>query len=186
MAGFYVSSKNHILAAVAAIVIAGTIRSTDASSKSFYYDQNAECSYPFDDFTVTTLSCVGSSYTYVNGYNDVDASDVYDESICSFGDTLNVQGTTTLIGAAGKKFSLVLNVCYGGSDNPYYNPQTCTRNRASLDLTDYARLADAEYYNQELDETDYYLQPGTYQWRAAFTIPKKTFYFSTGTFFFVW
>jgi hypothetical protein len=193
MMGGYAWSKNRGRAAVVAalVLLFTTRRSADAASHSFYFDKNEECTYPFSDFTVSKLSCVGSSYAYVKGYNDLAATSKYvdNESICTFGDTMNVQGSATLIGATAKKFTLLLNVCYGGSSNPDYNPKTCTRHRKTLDLTDYVRLAEAAANNEELDETDYYLQPGTYQWSAGFTIPKKNFYFSTGTslgFCFIW
>lgn len=151
------------------------------ANQGFTYNEDAECSYPFSDFQISTVRCTGSSGIYVQGYNDYGQESLDDESICNFGDTLSIVGTTTLSGTAPKQFTVAMKVCYGGSDWPTYDPQTCKKSRTTLDLTDYARLQDAEYYDEEVDESEYYVQEGTYAWRVGFSIPKKSFYFGNGT-----
>jgi hypothetical protein len=150
------------------------------ASESFTYNGDAECTYPFANFQITTVRCTGSSGTYVQGYNDNDVSN--DDSVCSFGDTMSVVGTATLGYTAPKQMSIVMETCYGGT--PYwilYSPMTCKKSRTTLDLNNYAMLSEAEYRDEEVDESEYSMQAGTYQWRAGFIVPAKGGYFSTGS-----
>jgi hypothetical protein len=152
------------------------------AAQSFTYNGDAECTYPFSSFQITTVRCTGSSGTYVQGYNDNDNNYYDNDNVCSFGDTMTVVGTATLGYTAPKKMAVILETCYGGS--PYwisYGPTTCTKSRTTLDLTNYAMLSEAEYRDEEVDESEYYMQAGTYQWRAGLAIPAKGGYFSTGS-----
>lgn len=179
------SVQKHLVRVVLAVLWA--TQPASAGSNSFYYNGDVECSYPFSSFSITGISCMTStSYTYVEGYNNKENDYSDDESVCTFGDTMNVVGSTYMDGSSVKKFSIILNVCYGGSAYVGYNPTTCKSYRKLLDLTDYARLSEAEYYDEEVDESEYYLQPGQYQWRAGFKLPKKSFYFSTGRCYCCW
>jgi hypothetical protein len=153
------------------------------ASHSFTYNDDAECTFPFADFQITKVLCTQPSGTYVQGYNDYDKYNVNNQDdVCSFGDTMNVAGTATLGSAAPKKFAIVMETCYGGT--PYwimYSPMICKKSRMTLDLNNYAMLLEAQNRNEEIDESEYYMQAGTYQWRAGFSVPKKSGYFSTGS-----
>lgn len=166
-----------LLKALLVIQSALVAAKNNAETPGFTYNGDSECSYPFSNFQISSLRCAASSGTYVQGYNDYDQDG---ESVCGFGDTMSVTGKVTLGGMAPKKFKVAMKVCYGGSDWPSYNPQTCKTSRTTLDLTDYVMLEEAEYYDQEVDESEYYLEEGSYEWRAGFTIPKKSFYFANG------
>jgi hypothetical protein len=152
------------------------------ASTSFTYNGDSECTYPFSDFQITSMRCFGTKGVYVAGYNDYDGSGYNDDSVCSFGDTMTVTGTATLGYTAPKIFNVVMKTCYGGSSvfASTYTPTTCKTTRTTLDLNNYAKLSEAEFYNEEIDESEYFLTPATYKWYAGFTIPSKTFYFSTG------
>ena len=159
---------------------------SDASSNSFTYNGDIECGYPFEDFSISDITCGDGSYTYVgDGNGNADA--------CSFGQYMDIQGEVTASETLYRYFSVKMNVCF--QKYSFYGYKHCEEYTSTIDLMS---LADSQEEGGSQDQNNYqqqsyeeyqqsqyesnYLEQGSYKFGTRFHIPSKTFTFRQGTY----
>jgi len=165
----------------------------NANNPGFTYADDVVCAYPFDDFTIESISCE-SGYTnkvIIEGVSDNDGEDD-GETVCHAGDRLEVHGQVTTVEAVSKYFTSHVKVCFETrmeDSRSWYGTQTgerCTSYEGHLDLRGYTannnnyEEAAADYYYEDADDydsrnqSDDYLPTGTYPFSAVFQLPRSS------------
>lgn len=176
------------------------------AAKSFFYNEDIECGYPFDDFTINSITCTDSgSNTYVSGeydqerdeydqesyeYNlNADEYEQYrdefnrnrnaDDGFCWFGQTMDVAGEVNLLEPVYRYFKVKLKVCFQNNDYGYYHYHSyakCFTYQKKIDL-----MADGQRNRYLYTQNNDYLEEGRHEFQTSLTIPKKSFTFKEGT-----
>ena len=165
------------------------------TNPGFTYANDVTCAYPFDDFTIESISCEsgGTNKVVIEGVNDNEEDD--GETVCHAGDRFEVYGQVTTVEAVSKYFTTYVYVCFETQmedSRTWYGTQKgerCTTYDGHLDLRTYAannnnnnnnEEAAANYYNEDEDDydsrnqSDDYLPTGTYPFSAVFQLPRSS------------
>jgi len=179
------------------------------ATKSFFYNNDMFCSYPFE-LTINAITCTDSdSWAYVsNEYNDNNQNRNADDGLCWFGQTMDIEGEVTLMESVYRYFTAKLHVCYQNQGYGFYKFRSftkCFTYTKKIDLmavstsqqaqNSYDEAAGQEDEEQEQEQENQYqyqyrynqqtnyLSAGTHEFQTRLTIPNKSFTFKEGWFF---
>jgi len=178
------------------LLLPGLVSFSNAS-RSFTYNDDIACTYPFEVFQIESIECGDSSSYFTYVYNDEDMEEA-DEGVCYFGQSMDIAGQVTVSGEQiSRYFDVSLKVCF---QHPWYYIQTraCMTYRTNLDLL--AATGQVAEYGDEVNECEDYgdennnnrygyrgntcndmVEEGTHNFKMRLQIPKKDFKFHEGT-----
>jgi hypothetical protein len=138
---------------------------------SFTYNDDLECSYPFEQFQVQSITCAKPTYIQLG---EAQGNQANNEDVCSFGDQMDLYGRVTVSEAVTREYYITLS--------NWYNAKHCGSYRVKVDLLEtLTDNANAKTNNAAQQKYITFLAAGTYSWKARLLIPKKTFNFKNGT-----
>ena len=145
-----------------------------SAAKSFTFNDDLVCAYPFEDFQIQSMTCGKPSFISILGDN-------YDDGVCSFSDLMDISGKVTISQAVFHTYYIVLDACFRTGDATWYASKKCMSFRTSLDLLASSSTSnanggnDANNGNAVATQAPYitYLEAGTYDWKARLLLPKK-------------
>jgi len=191
------------------LLLPGLVSFSNAS-RSFTYNDDIACTYPFQEFRIESIQCGDSSSYFTYVYNDEDAQEETDEGVCYFGQTMDIAGQVTVSGEdISRYYDVSLKVCF---QHPMYYLQyrSCMTYRTNLDLLaatgqvaeygdevneceDYENNEEQDYYNENNNnynnnrygyrgnKCNDMVEEGTHNFKMRLQIPKKDFKFHEGT-----
>ena len=87
---------------------------TYGKTTGFIYNDDAICAYPFDDFTINSVTCDSftNKHILVEGVNDYLSQADGSEDECHYGDRMELQGEVTTVEAVSRYFDIYVHVCF--------------------------------------------------------------------------
>jgi hypothetical protein len=154
------------------------------ATKGFTYNDDVLCGAPFENFFIESITCGQSSFIHVVG-DGAQATNVYEQDeICAFGDQMDIVGRVTISQAVARIYYVNLQACFRTGETSWYSAKKCMLFRASMDLASSTTEVVNEAETQAPNNIDY-AEAGEYTFKSRVIIPKKTFVFKPGEFFYV-
>jgi hypothetical protein len=146
------------------------------AANSFTYNDDVQCTYPFEQFQVQSITCAKPTYVQLG---EGQGNNAKSEALCSFGDQMDLYGRITVSQAVTRDYYITLIACFRSGEASWYNSKHCGTYRVKADLLE-TITANDNANGAAQQEYITFLAAGTYNWKARLLIPKKTFNFRNG------
>jgi hypothetical protein len=92
------------------------------AANSFTYNDDVQCTYPFEQFQVQSITCAKPTYVQLG---EGQGNNAKSEALCSFGDQMDLYGRITVSQAVTRDYYITLIACFRSGEASWYNSKHC-------------------------------------------------------------